>query len=79
MVSLRHAYGAWRRVEGLTFFFFFTLVTGPGRPLSLKLSDTRVYAPQIGSHRPQQAPAQRASFPRRAGVRADLCVCPFGS
>ena len=29
------------------FFFFFTLVTGPRRSLSLKLSDTRVYAPQI--------------------------------
>ena len=28
-------------------FFFFTLVTGPRRSLSLKLSDTRVYAPQI--------------------------------
>jgi len=29
----------------LPFFFFFTLVTGP----SLKLSDTRVYQPQIGT------------------------------
>ena len=28
------------------FFFFFTLVTGPIRSLSLKLSDTRVYEPQ---------------------------------
>jgi len=28
-------------------FFFFTLVTGPRRSLSLKLSDARVYAPQI--------------------------------
>ena len=28
-------------------FFFFTLVTGPGRSLSLTLSDTRVYEPQI--------------------------------
>ena len=28
-------------------FFFFTLVTGPGRSLSLMLSDTRVYEPQI--------------------------------
>ena len=26
-------------------FFFFTLVTGPRRSVSLKLSDTRVYAP----------------------------------
>ena len=31
----------------LSFFFFFTLVTGPRRSLSLKLSDTRVYEPQI--------------------------------
>ena len=29
------------------FFFFFTFVTGPRRSLSLKLSDTRVYEPQI--------------------------------
>jgi len=27
--------------------FFFTLVTGPRRSLSLKLSDTKVYEPQI--------------------------------
>ena len=30
---------------GIVFFFFFTLVTGPRRSLSLKLSDTRVYEP----------------------------------
>jgi hypothetical protein len=29
------------------FFFFFTPVAGPSRSLSLKLSDTRVYEPQI--------------------------------
>ena len=29
------------------FFFFFTLVAGPRRSLSLKLSDARVYEPQI--------------------------------
>ena len=29
------------------FFFFFTLVTGPTRSFSLKLSDTRVYAPAV--------------------------------
>jgi len=27
--------------------FFFTLVTGPRRSLSLKLNDTRVYAPRL--------------------------------
>jgi len=31
----------------LFFFFFFTLVTGPRRSLSLKLSDTRVFEPYI--------------------------------
>jgi len=31
----------------LLFFFFFTLVTGPRRSLSLRLSDTRVYEPRI--------------------------------
>ena len=30
-----------------SFFLFFTLVSGPRRSLSLKLSDTRVYEPQI--------------------------------
>jgi len=30
-------------------FFFFTLVTGPRRSLSLELSDTRVYEPQVRS------------------------------
>jgi len=35
-----------------TFFFFFTLVTGPRRSLSVKLSDTRVYEPQIRARAP---------------------------
>ena len=35
------------RKGGPYFFFFFTLVTGPRRSLSLKLSDTGVYEPQI--------------------------------
>jgi len=35
------------RVWSLGLFFFFTLVTGPRRSLSLKLSDTEVYEPQI--------------------------------
>jgi len=33
--------------NGTLFFFFFNLVTGPRRSWSPKLSDTRVYAPQI--------------------------------
>jgi len=40
-------------------FFFFTIVTGPRRSLSLKLSDTRVYAPQIRA---------------RLGTTAHFCV-----
>ena len=41
------ARGAKRRECRGNFFFFFTLVTGPRRSLSLKLSDIRVYEPQI--------------------------------
>ena len=33
--------------EGAGLLFFFTLVTGPRRSLSLELSDARVYEPQI--------------------------------
>ena len=39
--------GVPRSSRRMLFFFFFTLVTGPGRSLSLKMSDTRVYEPQI--------------------------------
>jgi len=39
---------SWCRPQACSFFFFFfTLVTGPRRFLRLKLSDTRVYEPQI--------------------------------
>ena len=34
-------------VDCCLFFLLFTLVTGPRRSLRLKLSDTRVYEPQI--------------------------------
>jgi len=34
-------------LSAMLLLFFFTLVTGPRRSLSLKLSDTRVYEPQI--------------------------------
>jgi len=57
-VQIRH-FGA-RKSRG--FFFIFTLVTGPGRSLSLKLSDTRVYEPQVrarlGTTPPPQCAAQ---------------------
>jgi len=36
-----------REGTGAQPFFFLNLVTGPRRSLSLKLSDTRVYEPQI--------------------------------
>jgi len=40
--------GTIERNEAINlFFFFFTLVTGPRRSLSLKMSDTRVCEPQI--------------------------------
>jgi len=40
--------GARRYLSPLpTLLFFFTLVTGPRRSLSLKLSDTRIYEPQM--------------------------------
>ena len=45
-------------------FFFFTLVTGPRRSLSLKLSDTSVYAPQIRARL-----GTASNFCRGSGVR----------
>ena len=41
-------YSGRARHQGGLLFFFFTLLTGPRRFLGLKLSDTRVYAPQMG-------------------------------
>ena len=37
----------FKETDEFKVFFFFTLITGPRRSLSLKLSDTRVYEPQI--------------------------------
>jgi len=39
--------GREARRADVFFFLSFTLVTGPRRSLMLKLSDTRVYEPQI--------------------------------
>jgi len=39
--------GPHRGRDHVVFFFFSTLITGPGRSLSLKLSDARVYAPVV--------------------------------
>ena len=57
-------------MKGLLFFFF-ALVTGPKRSLSLKLSDTRVYEPQIRARLGTAAHfcevvERSPSFPRRA-------------
>jgi len=49
--------------------FFFTLVTGPRRSSSLKLSDTGVYAPQI------RATSLRAPTNSRAHAHSH-CLCP---
>jgi len=38
--------------------FFFTLVTGLRRSLSLELSDTRVYEPQIRRAHPRHVPPE---------------------
>jgi len=51
----RRGGGRVHRARGF-FFFFFTLVTGPSRSLSLKLSDTRVCEPQIRGFAPHLAP-----------------------
>ena len=47
------------RGRGRTFFFF-TLFTGPSRSLSLKLSDTSVYEPQIRARLGTTAQGQNA-------------------
>ena len=50
------------------FFFFFTLVTGPRRSLSLKLSDTRVYEPQIRARLGTTAPRREQMRGPELGV-----------
>ena len=52
------------------FFFFCTLVTGPRRSLSLKLSDTRVYEPQIR--------ARLGTTPTIQGSLAGVGLCHGG-
>jgi len=55
----------------LDFFFFFTLVTGPRRSLSLKLSATRVYEPQIRSTAVRHPPSSRTfTSPRTSPCRS---------
>jgi len=56
-----------RRASGLLFVFFFTLVTGPIRSLSLELSDTRVYEPQI--HRAFEVKQCKKRLARRGFIK----------
>jgi len=58
--------------EGLLIFFFvfFTLVTGPRRSLSLKQSDTRVYAPQTRA----RLGTNHASRPPSPGANTDQYI-----
>ena len=46
---MKGSYSTVWRVRRHRIFFLCTLVTGPRRSLSLELSDTRVYEPQIRS------------------------------
>ena len=58
-----------RRIPpALSVFFFFTLVTGPTRSLSLKLSDTRVYEPQIRARLGFIPPAPSPRKALRGGI-----------
>ena len=52
-----------------TLLFFFTLVTGPTRSLSLKLSGTRVYEPQI-----QARLGTTAQFCKVVVLTPDHCI-----
>ena len=53
VASLKSASDALLLIASQAFSpFFFTLVTGPRRSLSLELSDRRVYAPQIRARFP---------------------------
>ena len=47
ILDLIHSNREVRTCDGIFLLFFFTLVTGPRRFLSLKLSDTGVYEPPV--------------------------------
>ena len=86
-------YGVWFRpgrpchlARSHVFLYFFTLVTGLGRSLNLKLSDTRVYEPQLrarlGNHNTRSRSRSRTllfirrSFPLPCWVTASArLVC----
>jgi len=57
----------------LNFFFFFTLVAGPKRSLRLKLSDTKVYEPQMNPE-----PHTLTPNPHAVGLGVVACRVPDG-
>ena len=72
-----------RGCRSSTPFFFFTLVTGPRRSLRLKLSDTRVYEPQIRAQ-PRCATSRtgcgrRSTPPRRPSRPSSASSSPLAS
>jgi len=56
-----------------SYSFFFTLATGPRRSLRLKLSDTRVYEPQIRARLGTTAHRNRTRY---TGCRGARSSCP---
>ena len=60
------------RVVQVPFFFFFTLVTGPRRSLSLKLSDTKVQVPLLLWLSLSRAGALPSRYPSEACVGLTL-------
>ena len=58
-------------------FFFFTLVTGPRRSLSLKLSDTRVYEPYIRARLGTTGGRWRGAGAAVCAHDGRVCVCVF--
>jgi len=61
--------GGWWDAGG---FFLFTLVTGPRRSLSLRLSDTRVYEPHKRARLDTTQEAAETAAEARVSVRQEL-------
>ena len=60
------------------FFFFLTFVTGPTRSLSLKLTDTRVYGPQIRARLVTAAHLCGVVVRKLRAVRVGQCPLTLG-
>ena len=83
-LRLRHEEGGWTppparfRIWLVLFFvFFLTLVTGPSRSLSLKLSDTRVYEPPTPACLPRlfQSPTKAPENGRSPTHQTETAPC----